>query len=449
MSKKGVQIISFITSIIVLTSCLEIMQVLSSTTSSGSSMAKTYPLRVSPTKRYLVDAKGNPFFVFADTGWMIFASTTKSEAEYYLECRRKQGVNSILCYAAPFFIDAKNKDGNLAFVNNDLSKPNDKYFDYVDWVIKLAAKKGMQVIMCPVEMCNYAKYYTISNSRALGRYMGKRYKDFDNILWFTGGDIQPTEEQIAISNSLAAGIRDHDTTHLISFHPGGGNSSSEFFNDQPWLDYNMIQVHSPDSAKAYQLPLTDYNKTPVRPTILIETCYEDMIKGNPAVSNTPYQIRKSIAWGVLSGGFGLCYGNQIMYKFTADILPNWKTRLNQPAFLQTEHIANCIKKLAWQKLVPDQKRTLLTSGYGTNGTLDYAAAALANDGSFAVIYLPTSRSITINMRRFNGSKYIKWFDPTNNTYTTEGAVTNYCSRSFAARPANSAGQYDWIMIIGD
>lgn len=407
----------------------------------------TYPLQISSNKRYFVDQMGSPYFIFADTGWMLFSNITLQEADYYLEYRHNQNVNSILCYAAPFFIDATNKQGEPAFLNNKLSTPNDKYFKHVDQVIELAAEKGMQVIMCPVEMCNYAAYYTVDNARVLGRYMGNRYKDFDNILWFTGGDIHPSKEQIEITNSLAAGIRDYDKRHMISFHPAGGNSSSDYFSSQPWLDYNMVQVHAPDSPKAYQLLLSDCFRIPAKPSILIETCYEDMIKGNPVIPNTPYQIRRSIAWGFLSGGCGMSYGNQILYKFITDSQNDWKNTLGHPAFQQTADMAGFFMKRAWQKLVPDKNHTLLTDGYYADGSLEYSTAALAEDGSFAVIYLPTPREITIDMSRFNGSKQIKWYDPTSNTLTPVVNHPSKGSRIIAPRPKNSAGEYDWFLVI--
>ena len=111
-----------------------------------------YPLKVSENGRYLIDQNGKPFYPVVDTGWMVFSYIDEEDAEYYLEQRRLHGVNTILCYGAPFILGTPNADGEVAFFNDDLSKPNDKYWDYVEHLIGVMADKGMQVIMGPCEM---------------------------------------------------------------------------------------------------------------------------------------------------------------------------------------------------------------------------------------------------------------------------------------------------------
>lgn len=41
---------------------------------------------------------------------------------------------------------------------------------------------------------------------------------------------------------MAEGLRHgDDEEHLITYHPMGGMSSSHFFHEEPWLDFNMLQ----------------------------------------------------------------------------------------------------------------------------------------------------------------------------------------------------------------
>lgn len=405
-----------------------------------------FPLKIAPGGRYFNDCNDEPFLIKADTAWMIFANITVEEAGYYLDQRRENGINTILCYAAPFRIEDSNVYGEKAFIDSDLSAPNDLYFKHVDQIIRLAAAKNMLVIMGPVEMGDYAKYYTQKNAKTLGHYFGKRYKGFGNLMWFVGGDIHPDQVQIDICDTLAKSLRKHDPDHLISFHPAGGNSSSDYFNDYPWLDFNMVQVFGPESPKHYSWMLSDYSKTPVRPTMLAEPCYEDNDDmGTPPVMNSAYQVRRAISWGFLSGGCGLFYGHKNVYKYTSK--PNWKDMLSRPAFIQYSSICAFFGRREWHKLVPDVSHKLLISGFGDDGSMDRAAAGLASDGSFAIIYIPSSRFITINMNCFNSAKSIRWYDPTNNKYTIVGRYLNKGNLEFSIIQANSEGRFDRFLVI--
>ncbi len=409
-------------------------------------MTDVFPLKISENGRHFVDCSGKPYFIFADTGWMIFANINEEDADFYLEARRRMGINTILCYAAPFRINHTNIFGQPAFFNQDLSQPNEKYFEHVDKIISLAAQKNMLLIIGPVEMGDYKEYYTVQNAEALGRYFGRRYRDYANIMWFCGGDIHPGQREIDICDALARGLLGEDQSHLISFHPGGGKSSSDWFNSRSWLDFNMVQVMAPESPKAYTWMLADYKKRPLRPTVLAEPCYEDNDDlGTPPKFNTPFQVRRYVTWAVLSGGCGIFYGHKYVYKYLAE--PFWKDFLTRPAFRHFANLGKFLMKREWHKLAPDWAHTTLIKGFGNYDELDYAAAARAGDGSFAVVYLPSARPVTINMSRFNSSKTAKWFDMTDNTITDEGTYPNSGLLELPARPANKEGNYDWILIL--
>jgi len=391
---------------------------------------------------------------------MVFSYISKAQAEIYLDNRKAHGINTILCYAAPFYIDRANAEGNLPFLNNNISTPNDAYFESVDWVINKAAEKDMQVIIDPCELANYTdstKNYglNVENARLFGEYMGNRYKNYRNIMWFVGGDSAPSDTQIQISNAMAEGIREYDINHIMSYHPNGGHSSSEFFNEQFWLKYNMVQSYNPNSLSPYILLLDDYNLVnPIRPSILIEPCYED------GGSNSTFHVRRAIAWSVFSGSFGVTYGNQIVYNFAVntnlpyqygrDLSSYWTPYLDRPALLHISNLVGLIKSRNWSMLVPDQDHEVITVGYGNYGDTTYATAEIASDGSFAMAFLPTQRAVTVDMTKFNGTKQLKWYDMTNNTFTN---ITTHSNTGTVVIPANtsfnSANGTDWILVIED
>ena len=66
------------------------------------------------------------------------------------------------------------------------------------------------------------------------------------------------------------------------------------------------------------------------------------------------------------------------------------------------------------------------------------------DGSFAVVYLPTSRTISVDLRRLNGPMKAAWIDPTDGRVTAvDGSpFANEGRHNFSSPAKNSAGDSD-------
>jgi len=72
-----------------------------------------------------------------------------------------------------------------------------------------------------------------------GKFLGSRYRD-KPIVWILGGDwfADGVED---IWRSLAAGLAAGDGgTHLKTYHPKSPRSSSQWFHNDAWLDFNML-----------------------------------------------------------------------------------------------------------------------------------------------------------------------------------------------------------------
>ena len=111
------------------------------------------------------------------------------------------------------------------------------------------------------------------------------------------------------------------------------------------------------------------------------------------------------------------------------------------------HVRDLFAPRAWHTLVPDQRHSLLTKGYEAGAT--YAAAARAADGSFALIYVPTRRSIVVDLRRLAGPVRARWYDPTDGTYTTSSPLPlpNTAEHAFVSPGLNSVGDDDWVLAL--
>lgn len=187
---------------------------------------------------------------------------------------------------------------------------------------------------------------------------------------------------------------------------------------------------------------------------MIESNYEgESIKG---YTTTPFYIRKQNYWTMLAGGCGITYMNGY-YAFGA----GWADHLSDTGATQIIHLNNLLGAYDWQLLVPDTTNTVLTAGYGTytNGedgginTNDYAPCAyvgtLGGSLTLAMIYMPTNRTMTVDMSEFSGSVTCRWYDPTSGQYENDAASphANSGTHDFSHSGANDASETDWVLVL--
>jgi len=80
---------------------------------------------------------------------------------------------------------------------------------------------------------------------------------------------------------------------------------------------------------------------------------------------------------------------------------------------------------------------------------EYCTAAKTSDGSFVVAYMPTQRTITVNMSRLKGPAMASWFDPTSGKFQTiaGGTLQNSGLHQFAPPGKNRDGDGDWVLVL--
>jgi hypothetical protein len=303
---------------------------------------------------------------------------------------------------------------------------------------------------------NIMKTNGVEKCRAFGRFLGERYKNFPNLLWLQGGDKDPGEFMPFVQ-ALASGIDETDPNHLHTAHAGSPKSAMEFYADAPWLDVNSTYTYSPNITNVgrpqfhvYAATLADYNRRPIKPTIMIESAYEN------ERGSQPQWIRRQAWWAVLSGAAGHAFGNAPIYFFKA----GWREALDATGSRDMAQLKKCFDEVAWHKLVPDQKHEFVTASYGTfdgaaskraehNFGFDYVTAGVALDGSLVLAYLPEARTVTIDLSKLNGRVEARWFDPTDgSSKTIEGSpFANRGSRELVAPPGNAAGDADWVLVL--
>jgi Putative collagen-binding domain of a collagenase/Protein of unknown function (DUF4038) len=198
--------------------------------------------------------------------------------------------------------------------------------------------------------------------------------------------------------------------------------------------------------------LHSYNQTPIMPTYLVEAHYDLEDVGKPPDYGTPSVLRREEYWTMLTGGTGQFYGNQYSWSFK----PGWQSHIDTPGVEQLTIWKKFFVSLPWQNLVPDQKHEIVTGGLGSQGDLqtrvsqtDYATAASTPDGKLLVAYMPTARTLTVNMARLSGPAKGKWFDPTDGVYTNLAGkpFANKGTQTFTPPEKNHGGDSDWVLLL--
>ncbi|WP_367874176.1 DUF4038 domain-containing protein [Luteolibacter sp. Populi] len=382
-------------------------------------------LRVAPDHRHLETTEGKPFFLLGDTAWELFHRLTREETITYLDARQKQGFNTVLAVAlAEFEFDQPNAYGELPLENNDPAKPRDAYFQHIDWVIGEAAKRGLYTGLLPTWGDKWNKkwgkgpeIFTPENAARFGEWLGRRYKD-QPVIWILGGD-RPIENEShrAIQRAMAGGIKKGDGgKHLISYHPMGEANSSDYWPDEAWLDFHMFQSgHGRAAFPNYTLNARNLALPALKPTLDGEPNYEDhpvrglMKDGKPTLWFGDHDVRRSAWWSVLSGACGHVYGTHSIWQFhdpakrkqLTDARTPWQQALSLPGAAQMGIMRRFMEGLDWTKLRRDD--TFLKAPEGGWKPDQMPMAAVAEDGSFAVVYLPDVKAGPINHDPFKVS----------------------------------------------
>ena len=437
-------------------------------------------LSVSANKRYLVDQNGVPFLMQGDSAQSLIVAATDAEVIQYLENRRQKGFNAIVVNLIDEHSDCKPSDtqcmkwatgfrqrpprnlaGEAPFTTpGDFSTPNEKYFAYADWVIRKAVEYGMQVLLYPTFLGGkdsgegwYDDLLALEPAKALafGQFLGKRYKDFDNIIWVMGADRDagPVQENFDL---VELGIKEFDHRHLFTAHGHPDESAVEFTakghpeesavdccSPGRWLDFNTTYTYE---IVQYRL-LQDYNRTPTIPFILVEATYE----GEHNASEV--QVRRQAYWAILCGAFGQFLGNAPVYGFEGPtIFPfkgTWQEAMDLPGSVGMVYWGKLFHSRAWYDLIPDQKHEVVTGGLGEFTGSDYLAAARTSDGSTVMAYMPTSRTITVDMSKVSGAQAVGWwFDPRTGRATAAGTFPTSGTKQFTP-PAEG----DWVLVLDD
>lgn len=430
-------------------------------------------LVVSENRRFLIFEDGTPFFYLGDTAWELFHRLDRDQVDLYFENRASLGftvIQAVVLAEENGLVDP-NPYGEVPLLDLDPTRPNEAYFEHVDYIINRADEFGMFMAVLPtwgdkwnLRWGQGPEIFNPENAFVFGEYLGKRYRDFPNIIWVVGGD-RPIEEDFHrdIVIAMAKGLRSGDEgNHLISFHPSGGQGSAQYFHDEEWLDFNMRQTgHTRVFTGRYEIVRDDYSRVPVKPVTDAEPIYEDHpvdFRKDERGHSTAADVRRPMYWNLFGGGFGHTYGHHSVWQMWEEgrspvnhpLMP-WYEAIYQPGAAQMQYGRKLIESRPFLSRIPDDSILVphpVTSS-AVPGAGEYRFTATRDtDSTYAMVYAPVGRDFEVRMDMIGRPEVVAWwYNPRNGRADRIGTFSNVGTRTFS--PPDPGENLDWILVLDD
>lgn len=436
-------------------------------------------LVVSPNRRHLQREDGTPFFYLADTAWELLHRLDKADTEHYLTARASQGFTAVqtVILGERDGLRTPTPEGEVPFHDLDPARPNEAYFEHVDHVVRRMNQLGMVAALLPTwgdKVLNSPgagpQVFTPQNARDYGRFVGDRYRDAD-VIWILGGDRDTSRAPfLETVREMALGLKEGDGgRHLMTFHPPGRHTSSEFVADEEWLDFHMWQTgHSNPELDTSALIAQDRAKDPMRPVLDGEPCYENIpiMDGgwNPTGSRFTAADARRRAWrAVLGGACGHTYGcNEIwmMHKHGDEQFVganmDWRRALHLPGANQMRHLRALIESRPFEELEPAsgvvkeldanvyadsnlQPRARWVPYPSQGAEITRPTAAWGKD--YILVYLPVGSPAKYDLSHLGDEVELWWFDPRHGTWSAGGIAPS--ATDWVEPPATNE---DWVLV---
>jgi hypothetical protein len=438
--------------------------------------AQVQQLKISANKRFFQTADGKPFFWLGDTGWLLFVKCNREDAVHYLETRKQQGFNVVQVMVLHDMNNTKNVYGDNALINEDVSKPNVTtgnnfknereydYWDHVDFIIGEAAKRGIYIAMVPVWGSNVkGGKVNAKQGEAYATFLANRYKNKKNIIWLNGGDVKGTEG-MDVWKVIGPTLKRYDNNHLVTYHPRGRTSSSEWFHNESWLDFNMFQSGHKNYAQDtssnetnhygednWKFVEVDYKLKPVKPTMDGEPSYENIPQGLHDSLQPRWKaadLRRYAYWSVFAGGAGFTYGENATMQFnkmgdwTANygVTTGWKETIKSEGATQMVHLKKLLMSKSYFDRVPAQD-LVIDSGER------YDRVAATKGNGYALFYVYNGRNFKVDMSKLKfAATKANWFDTRTGKQRPVKGYKKNTVFTFDP-PGEKANGNDWVLIL--
>lgn len=410
---------------------------------------------------------GKPFFLLADTAWLIYENLNESEAEDYIKNRAQLGFNvlqTVLFYSMPrgkTIKDGMPSRGRELFC--------EEHFAFVDKVFDIAEKYGIYIAFVPC-WGSYVKegILTAGDIPRFTDFLVKRFARRENLVWVLGGDVKGGENP-ELFNAFGNALREKDGKHLITFHPFGRTFSARWFNEEKWLDFNMFQSGHRRYDQARLNEWDDYTQVyygednwryieeraeygTFKPCLDAEPSYEGIVQGLHDYDE-PYweacDVRRYAYWSLFQGACGFTYGNNAIIQFYSDDLPfgaygireDWRSAVHAEGSGQLQYLKRLFESVDYTSGAP--RCDLLVSPQRER----YHRISVFAGEDYLFAYTYTGERFAVSLGHFKGKRAEGyWLNPASGAISYIGTFDGEGSAYF--RPVRRREQSnDWVLIL--
>ncbi len=427
-------------------------------------------LHLSENHRYFCEGD-KPFFWLGDTAWLMLQKLEEEDIRIYLRNRREKGFNVIQTVLAHVLPGNEAREGV-----KDVTRP--EYWDFVDRAVRLAEEMELYLGILPA-WGSFVKEGVLNrdNVERYASFLGKRYQDSPNIIWILGGDVRG-DEGYELYCKEASILKEYNPDRLVTYHPFGRTSSSLWFHQEKWLDFNMFQsghrrydqesLGEWDDNGARETFFGEDNWKYVerdhgyvsredgsvldKPTLDGEPSYEGIPQGlhNP---RNPYweewDVRRYAYWSVFAGAAGHTYGSNAIMQFYGNpseqgaygVREVWKDALHHPGAAQLRYLKELMESVDFIHGKPAD--SLLLFGQKER----YHRISVFAGEDYILCYDYSGDEFLLDVRGYRDKAMdAYWMNPQDGTYSYIDTLQGM-EKYLASPVARKDRANDWVLVL--
>ena len=153
---------------------------------------------------------------------------------------------------------------------------------------------------------------------------------------------------------------------------------------------------------------------------------------------------------ILGGSTGHVFGNNPIWHFdgpgccsSVPFPTTWQKALGLEGSQSMSVLGKVFSRYPSYAMTPDTTATFVTAGLGRG--LDRVAASVADQGSLALAFIPSARTIRVSLKRLRRPAALTWVDPTNGARRPARSVAT-TSATLRTPGTNARSGSDWLLV---